>query len=344
MLADSGQARKLDVKQGVRCAQTPPCRRRWHRIGFVVCGDRKRPVINALPERGPTFPETTHVIEVQHLTKRYGPFTAVSDISFSVERGEILGFLGPNGAGKTTTMRVLTGYMPPTEGTAVVAGFNLAEKPIEAKRRTGYLPETPPLYTDMSVREYLDFCARIKGVPRADRKTRVTTVMERTRVADMAERQCGKLSKGYRQRVGLAQALLHNPEVLILDEPTAGLDPKQINETRQLIKELRGDHTVILSTHILPEVSQTCTRVVIINKGKVVAVDTPDNLTSRLRGSETMYVQVDAMGADAGGALAGLPGVTKITAADAGDGVVGLEVESETGRDVRRELAAAIVG
>ncbi len=284
------------------------------------------------------------MIEVQHLTKRYGPFTAVHDISFSVERGEILGFLGPNGAGKTTTMRVLTGYMPPTEGTAVVAGYNLAEKPIEAKRRTGYLPETPPLYTDMGVREYLEFCARIKGVPRGERRQRVATVMERTRIADVADRQCGKLSKGYRQRVGLAQALLHNPEVLILDEPTAGLDPKQINETRQLIKELRGDHTVILSTHILPEVSQTCTRVVIINKGKVVAVDTPDNLTSRLRGSETIYVQVDAMGADAVGALAGLAGVTRVSATpEAREGVLGLEVESEAGRDVRRELAAAIV-
>ena len=284
------------------------------------------------------------MIEVQHLTKRYGPFTAVDDISFTVDKGEILGFLGPNGAGKTTTMRVLTGYMPPTEGTAVVAGYSLLDKPIEAKRRTGYLPETPPLYPDMTVREYLEFCARIKGLPRADRKARVSSAMERTRVADMAARHCAKLSKGYRQRVGLAQALLGNPEVLILDEPTAGLDPKQINETRQLIKELRGDHTVILSTHILPEVSQTCTRVVIINKGKVVAVDTPDNLTSRLRGSETMYVQVDAMGADPGGTLAGLAGVTKVTAADTRDGVVGLEVESETGRDVRRELAAAIVG
>jgi ABC-2 type transport system ATP-binding protein len=284
------------------------------------------------------------VIEVQHLTKRYGPFTAVDDISFTVDKGEILGFLGPNGAGKTTTMRVLTGYMPPTEGTAVVAGYSLLDKPIEAKRRTGYLPETPPLYPDMTVREYLEFCARIKGVSRGDRKARVGTAMERTRVADMADRHCAKLSKGYRQRVGLAQALLGNPEVLILDEPTAGLDPKQINETRQLIKDLRGDHTVVLSTHILPEVSQTCTRVVIINKGKVVAVDTPDNLTSRLRGSETMYIQVDTMGADAGGALAGLPGVTKVTVSDTRDTLVGLEVESEAGRDVRRELAAAVVG
>jgi ABC-2 type transport system ATP-binding protein len=284
------------------------------------------------------------VIEVQHLTKRYGPFTAVDDISFTVDKGEILGFLGPNGAGKTTTMRVLTGYMPPTEGTAIVAGYSLADKPVEAKRRTGYLPETPPLYPDMTVRDYLEFCARIKGVPRADRKARIGQVMERTRVADVADRHCAKLSKGYRQRVGLAQALLGNPEVLVLDEPTAGLDPKQINETRNLIKELRGDHTVVLSTHILPEVSQTCTRVVIINKGKVVAVDTPDNLTSRLRGSETMYVQVDAMGGDAGGTLAGLSGVTRVSVSDTRDSVVGFEVESESGRDVRRDLAAAVVG
>src|SRR5262247_4033463 len=243
------------------------------------------------------------VIEVQHLTKRYGPFTAVNDISFRVERGEILGFLGPNGAGKTTTMRILTGYMPPTEGKAIVAGFDVFDQPIEAKRRTGYLPETPPLYPDMSVSEYLTFVSKIKRVPAADRRQRVQAVMQKTRIDDMANRLCSKLSKGYRQRVGLAQALIHNPDVLILDEPTAGLDPKQIIETRQLIKQLGGDHTVILSTHILPEVSQTCGRVVIISKGRVVAVDSPDNLTSRLRGSETMFLQVDAAGADAKAAL-----------------------------------------
>jgi len=283
------------------------------------------------------------VIEVQHLTKRYGPFTAVDDVSFKVERGEILGFLGPNGAGKTTTMRVLTGYMPPTEGRAVVAGYDVLAEPIEAKRRTGYLPETPPLYPDMTVRDYLSFVARIKGVPRAERKARLDTVMERTRIADMANRHCGKLSKGYKQRVGLAQAILHNPDVLILDEPTAGLDPKQIIETRQLIKELAGDHTIILSTHILPEVSQTCQRVVIINKGRVVAIDTPDNLTAKLRGSETMYVQVDAAGADARGALEALPGVTRVGVADSRGRAVGFEVESEPGRDVRRDLASSIV-
>jgi ABC-2 type transport system ATP-binding protein len=284
------------------------------------------------------------VIEVQHLTKRYGPVTAVDDVSFSVQRGEILGFLGPNGAGKTTTMRVLTGYMPPTDGKAVVAGYDVFEQPIEAKRRTGYLPETPPLYPDMTVRDYLSFVSRIKGVPRAERTARVNEMMEKTRIADVANRHCGKLSKGYRQRVGLAQALMHNPDVLILDEPTAGLDPKQIIETRQLIKALAGDHTIILSTHILPEVSQTCQRVVIINRGKVVAVDTPDNLTSRLRGSETMYLQVDAAGADAGSVLQRVSGVTRVAVTDTKQQIVGYEVDSEAGRDVRRELAAAIVG
>ena len=284
------------------------------------------------------------MIEVQHLTKRYGPVTAVDDVSFTVERGEILGFLGPNGAGKTTTMRVLTGYMPPSEGKAVVAGYDVFEQPIEAKRRTGYLPETPPLYPDMTVAEYLAFVARIKGVPRANRKARIDEMMQKTRIADMANRHCSKLSKGYRQRVGLAQALLHNPEVLILDEPTAGLDPKQIIETRQLIKALAGDHTIILSTHILPEVSQTCQRVVIINRGKVVAVDTPENLTSRLRGSETMYLQIDANGADAAAVLSKVSGVTRVAVSDTKAGVVGYEIDSEKGRDVRRELASAVVG
>jgi ABC-2 type transport system ATP-binding protein len=283
------------------------------------------------------------VIEVQHLTKRYGRVTAVDDVSFRVERGEILGFLGPNGAGKTTTMRILTGYMPATEGRATVAGYDVFDKPIEAKRRTGYLPETPPLYPDMTVREYLDFVARIKGVSSAERAARVDAVMRRTHVDDMASRHCGKLSKGYRQRVGLAQALLHNPEVLILDEPTAGLDPKQIIETRDLIRGLAGDHTIILSTHILPEVSQTCQRVVIINKGRVVAVDTPDNLTARLRGAETMYVEVDAPGQDVAAALTRIPGVTRVAPADQRHDSGGYEVESDRGHDVRRDIAREIV-
>ena len=282
------------------------------------------------------------MIEVEHLTKRYGPVTAVQDVSFQVHKGEILGFLGPNGAGKTTTMRVLTGYMPATDGRVVVAGHDVFEQPVKAKRHTGYLPETPPLYPDMTVREYLQFVAKIKGVPSGDRKARVEQVMARTWVTDMAGRACGKLSKGYRQRVGLAQALIHNPDVLILDEPTAGLDPKQIIETRRLIKELAGDHTIILSTHILPEVSQTCDRVVIINKGRVVAIDTPGNLTSRLRGAETIFVQVDgARASEAAAALANVPGVVRVAPADSAAG--GFEVESEKGRDVRRELAKAVV-
>jgi ABC-2 type transport system ATP-binding protein len=269
--------------------------------------------------------------------------TAVQDVSFRVERGEILGFLGPNGAGKTTTMRILTGYMPATDGKALVAGYDVFEEPLEAKRRTGYLPETPPLYPDMTVAEYLSFVAKIKGVPSREQKSRVGAVMDRTRVTDMANRLCSRLSKGYKQRVGLAQALIHNPDVLILDEPTAGLDPKQIIETRELIKALAGDHTIILSTHILPEVSQTCQRVVIINKGHVVAVDTPDNLTARLRGSETLYVQLDTAGADASSALQRIAGVKRVAQADRRESLIGYEVEGETGRDIRRDLARAIV-
>jgi gliding motility-associated transport system ATP-binding protein len=286
------------------------------------------------------------VIEVQHITKRYGRVTAVDDVSFRVERGEILGFLGPNGAGKTTTMRILTGYMPPTEGRATVAGFDVFTHPIDAKRRTGYLPETPPLYPDMTVREYLDFVARIKGVPPKERKERVKSVMQRAHVAEMSDRHCAKISKGYKQRVGLAQALIHNPEVLILDEPTAGLDPKQIIETRDLIRSLAGDHTIVLSTHILPEVAQTCQRVVIINKGRVVAVDTPDGLTARLQGAETMYVQVDAEGGDPEAELQQLPGVTRVALSDhrtTNPAIRGFEVESARGRDIRREIAKAVV-
>ena len=283
------------------------------------------------------------MIEVQHITKRYGPVMAVDDVSFRVESGQILGFLGPNGAGKTTTMRILTGCTSATEGQALVAGYDVFEEPVEAKRRTGYLPETPPLYPDMTVREYLTFVARINGIRSAARRDRVGAAMARTSVEDVADRHCGKLSKGYRQRVGLAQAILHNPEVLILDEPTAGLDPKQIIETRELIKELAGDHTIILSTHILPEVAQTCERVVIIDKGRVVAVDTPENLTGRLRGSETIRVEIDPLGADPAPAIEALAGVTSVTAAASdGDSVV-LEVQCDQGADVRRELARTVV-
>ena len=283
------------------------------------------------------------MIEVQNLTKRYGAVTAVSDVTFRVDAGEILGFLGPNGAGKTTTMRIITGYMPASEGKVLVAGHDVFNEPVQAKRRTGYLPETPPLYPDMTVREYLNFVARIKGVPSKERRDRVDAVMKRTHIADMAGRHCAKLSKGYKQRVGLAQAIIHNPDVLVLDEPTAGLDPKQIIETRQLIRELGGSHTIVLSTHILPEVSQTCQRVVIISKGRVVAVDSPDNLTARLRGSETMFLQVAGPPADVEASLTAVPGVTRVAATTAKDGLLEIEVDSESGRDVRRDLSALIV-
>jgi ABC-2 type transport system ATP-binding protein len=282
------------------------------------------------------------VIEVQHLSKKYGPFTAVDDVSFRAESGEILGFLGPNGAGKTTTMRIITGYMPATDGKASVAGFDVFEQPLEAKRRTGYLPETPPLYPDMTVREYLRFVAKIKGV-RANLKDRVDAVMKKTWVADMADRHCGKLSKGYKQRVGLAQALIHEPEVLVLDEPTAGLDPKQIIETRQLIRALAGTHTIVLSTHILPEVAQTCQKVVIISKGRVVAIDTPDALTERLRGAVTMFVQAQGPTDDVQRALQSIPGVVRVNIADTRETVPAFEVDSEKGADIRSAVANAIV-
>src|SRR5574337_1321916 len=233
------------------------------------------------------------MIEVENLTKRYGPTLAVSDVSFQVQKGEILGFLGPNGAGKTTTMRIITGFLSPSEGSVRVAGIDVVESPLDAKRHIGYLPENPPVYTDMTVNEYLAFVGRIKGVPRAELKKRVGEVSEKCSITDVQDRQIGKLSKGYRQRVGLAQALIHNPDVLILDEPTAGLDPKQIIETRELIHGLSGEHTIILSTHILPEVSSTCQRVIIINQGHLEAIDTPENLTARLQGNETVFAEVE---------------------------------------------------
>jgi ABC-2 type transport system ATP-binding protein len=233
--------------------------------------------------------------------------------------------------------------MPPTDGRATVAGYDVFTHPVEAKRRTGYLPELPPLYPDMTVREYLDFVARIKGVPPKEQKERVTTVMKRAHIDDVAAKHCSKLSKGYRQRVGLAQALIHNPEVLILDEPTAGLDPKQIIETRQLIRGLAGDHTIVLSTHILPEVAQTCQRVVIINKGRVVAVDTPEGLTARLQGAETLYVQIDANGAQAAPILERIQGVTRVAVSDHRAGIDGFEVESAHGIDIRRDIARTVV-
>ncbi len=222
------------------------------------------------------------MIEIQNLTKEYGKIKAVDNISFTVEKGEILGFLGPNGAGKSTTMNILTGFISSTSGSVKVAGHDILENPIEVKKHIGYLPELPPLYMDMTVNEYLDFCANLKSVPLKDWKNQKKDIMELVKVTHVSHRLIKNLSKGYKQRIGLAQALVGTPEVLILDEPTVGLDPKQIIEIRKLIKALGKNHTIILSSHILPEVSAVCDRVVIINKGKIAAIDTPDNLSKKL--------------------------------------------------------------
>jgi ABC-2 type transport system ATP-binding protein len=279
------------------------------------------------------------MIEVDDLSKRYGRHTAVDGISFKVHKGEILGFLGPNGAGKTTTMRILTCALPATSGTARVAGFDVFDQPLEVKRRVGYIPETPPLYPDMDVLSFLDFCAKIKGVPGAARAARIDDAIGKCRLGDVRRTLIGKLSKGYRQRVGLAQAILANPEVLILDEPTSGLDPKQIIETRELIRGLGGEHTIVLSTHILPEVSMTCGRVVIINKGRVVAEDTPDNLTHRLRGAASLRVEARGDAAAVEAVLRAVPGVREVRASGGA-----FDVEAEAGGDVRAAVARAVVG
>ena len=283
------------------------------------------------------------MIEVENLTKRYGRTTAVDGISFRVHKGEILGFLGPNGAGKTTTMRVLTCYLPPTEGTARVAGYDVFEAPLDVKRRVGYLPETPPLYPDMDVTEYLDFCAKIKGVPAATRRARIDEAIGKCSLGEKRTTLIGRLSKGFRQRVGLAQAIIHNPAVLILDEPTAGLDPKQIIETRELIKGLGGEHTVVLSTHILPEVSMTCGRVVIINRGRVVAEDTPENLTQRLKGGAALKLEVRGPREAVLETVRAVPGVLSVRAGEGAGPVLEVEVDVQPGGDVRAELARAVV-
>jgi ABC-2 type transport system ATP-binding protein len=264
-------------------------------------------------------------------------------VSFNVQKGEVLGFLGPNGAGKTTTMRVITGFFPPTSGKVRVAGYDVVDNPLEAKRRTGYLPETPPVYPDMTVVEYLAFVGRIKGLSRSVLKTRLDEIVERCAVGNVRHRQIGKLSKGYRQRVGLAQALIHNPDVLVLDEPTAGLDPKQIIETRELITGLAGQHTVILSTHILPEVSKTCQRVVVINAGEIVAVGTPNELMRRLQGFETVLVTVEGPAAAIIEKFQRVSGVNWVEPRESHDTRVTLEVHSEKDKDVRAELARATV-
>ena len=281
------------------------------------------------------------MIDVEGLTRYYGEKRAISDVSFHVKEGEILGMLGPNAAGKTTTMRILTCFMPPTSGKATIGGFDIFEHSMDVRRITGYLPENPPLYTDMSVTDYLDFVAKLKGIEKTKRKSEVDSVIEKAALGDVQARIIGKLSKGYKQRVGLAQSLLNNPKIVILDEPTVGLDPKQIIEIRELIKNLRGEHTVILSSHILPEIEQTCERVVIINDGRVVAEDTPENLMLRLKGGERTQLQVEGKEADIKKALKSIKEIKSLETTVGHKGIINVIVESD--KDIRKMLAKNIV-
>ena len=288
------------------------------------------------------------VILVDRVSKRYGATRAVSELTFAVKKGEVLGFLGPNGAGKTTTMRVITGFMPPSEGRVLIGGLDLAEAPLAVKRRIGYLPENPPLYPEMEVAGFLEFVARLRGVPRSRIPAAVDRAVGRCALGDARDRIIGKLSRGYRQRVGLAQALVHDPELLVLDEPTAGLDPKQIQETRLLIRELAGDRTVVLSTHILPEVETTCDRVVIIAGGRLRAEDTPRRLAARRgaarRGRSVIEIETESSPERAPAALAAVAGVTGVEAGpETPEGTRVLQVETEGDAELGTELARALI-
>lgn len=280
------------------------------------------------------------MIEVSHLSKQYGDVVAVEDVSFRAEKGVILGFLGPNGAGKTTTMRMLTCYLPPSSGEAKVAGFDILEESMEVRKRIGYLPEQPPVYHDMTVGAYLRFVAKIKGVPGPQLNGRLDDTMEKTGIAHHRDTVIGHLSKGYRQRVGLAQALVHEPDVLILDEPTVGLDPKQIIEIREVIKGLGGDHTVILSTHILPEVSMTCSQLVIINNGRIAGEGTPESLMAQLKEGEVLRAHIDGPTDEIRAMLQGLEGVLDVSS-EPGEGIY--LVTSGPGQDVRDALTKQVV-
>ncbi len=280
------------------------------------------------------------MIEVQHVTKRYGPITAVQDISFTVAEGEIVAFLGPNGAGKTTTMRILTGYMPATDGIVQVAGFDCHESPLEVKRRIGYLPEHPPLYLELTVQEYLIFVGRMKGVETSQLPRQMEHVIEKTGLGNVRGRVIGNLSRGYRQRVGLAQALIHDPPVLILDEPTVGLDPNQILEIRALIKGLAGSHTIILSTHILPEATALCDRVIIIHQGHIVAIDTHEQLAARLRRSEQLRITVKTSLPDMEQQLRTVDGVVSVSTGESANSYL---IEAELGHDIREAVTQFVM-
>jgi ABC-2 type transport system ATP-binding protein len=283
------------------------------------------------------------MIEVENLTKYYGNIPAIEDITFTAEKGEILGFLGPNGAGKTTTMRILSCFMPATRGTARVAGYDVFKNSMEVRKGIGYQPENVPIYRDMSVSAYLNFVAQVRGIDRRERKTKIGKAMDECGITGVSGKLIGKLSKGYRQRVGIAQALVHDPEVLILDEPTIGLDPRQIHGMRDLIKNLGGQRTIILSTHILPEVSMTCQRVVIINEGRLIAVDTPDNLMARLQKGTKILAEIEGPPDDIMKELKGVSGVTNIEKKDAkSDNTFTYLIDSTIDRDIRKELFAAV--
>jgi len=280
------------------------------------------------------------MIEVQHVTKQYGSFNALDDISFSINTGEIVAFLGPNGAGKTTTMRILTGFMPPTSGTVRVDGFDCLQAPEEIKKRIGYLPETPPLYLELTVQEYLTFVGRIKLLPSDQLQDRMTTILAQTGLSEVKGRLIGHLSRGFRQRVGLAQALLHNPPVLILDEPTTGLDPNQIIEIRELIKSLAGTHTIILSTHLLAEATAMCQRVIILHQGRIVAVDTPEQLGTKYQTSETLCLTVKRADPDLLKTLEHLPGVLEVTSGTTPNSYI---LKTPIGQDIREELTKLVM-
>jgi len=285
------------------------------------------------------------LIEVEHLTKSYGKGRAVNDITFTVNKGEILGFLGPNGAGKTTTMRILTGYLPATAGTARIAGFDVFDQSMEVRKRIGYLPEQPPLYPEMSVADYLTFVARIKGVEADKTPGRVAEAMRMANIEDRRNDLIRKLSRGYKQRVGIAQAIVHNPDVVILDEPTVGLDPNQIIEVRRLIKSLAGDHTIILSTHILPEVEMTCDRVVIIHKGQIVAEDTPQNLASQRGGGQRIHLEVKGDAGQLQSSLAQVEGVSRVEVEPVeSSGLLSVTLENDKGKDLRHVIASRLIG
>ena len=286
---------------------------------------------------------TNPVIEVENLTKYYGDFPAISEVSFTVEKGEILGFLGPNGAGKSTTMKILTGYMPPTEGTVKIAGYDVVGNSLEARKHIGYLPETVPLYTDMTVQAYLEFMGSIRGMSSEDIRKRIIHVVDLCRLGEYQGSIINKLSKGFRQRVGIAQAILHDPDILILDEPTIGIDPIQVVETRQLIKDLGVGHTVVISTHILPEVSTVCERVVIIHEGEVVAIDRPENLAERLQGSDQVVVDVRGPKTKVIQALKDIQGVQNVSVSALEKDISSYTVSSNPDHDIRELVSQTII-